>query len=128
MSKCHWVTSGILHEGCAYEDRFKLTDELRDQMATLKWEIIEQLPMVKRSEISETAYDDFVNSVITMNTEYTLTVEDIQAEAFHPKGITDPAEAFTHLDMLIPSRENAYLFDKRLTGYPALPRRNLPST
>lgn len=107
----------ISYEGCAYEDRFKLTDELRDRMATLKWEIIEQLPMLKRSEISETAYDEFVKSVITMNTEYTLTVEDIQAEAYHPKGVTDPSEAFAHLDMMFPSWKNAFLFDKRLTGY-----------
>lgn len=107
----------ISYEGCAYEDRFKLTDELRDRMATLKWEIIEQLPQQKRSEISETSYDDFVKSVITMNTEYTLTVEDIQAEAFHPKGVTDPSEAFAHLDMLVLSWKNAFLYDKRLTGY-----------
>ena len=118
----------ISYEGCAYEDRFRLTDELRDRMATLKWEIIKQLPQLKRSEISETAYDDFVKSVITLNMEYTLTVEDIQAEAFHPKGLTDPSEAFANLNMLIPSRENAFLFNKRLIGYPAPPRSNLPST
>ena len=98
----------ISYECCAYEDRFKLTDELRDRMASLKWEIIEQLPMLKRSEISETTYDDFVKSVITMNTEYTLTVEDIQAEAFHPKGVTDPSDAFAHLDTLVPSRKNVF--------------------
>ena len=118
----------INYEGCAYEDRFRLTDELRDRMATLKWEIIEQLPQQKRSEISETAYDDFVKSAITMNTEYTLTVEDIQAEAFHPKELTDPSEAFAHLNTLIPSRGNAFLFNKRLTGYPSSPSCNLPST
>ena len=108
----------ISYEGCPYEDRFGLTSELRDRMASLKWEIIEQLPLLKRCEISDTAYDDFVTSVITMNTEYTLTVEDIQAEAFHPKGIIDAAEAFAFMDMLIPHRENAFLFSKRHSGLP----------
>ena len=86
-------------------------------MATLKWEIMEQLPGLKRSELPDTAYDDYIRHAITMNTEYTLTVEDIQAEAFHPKGITDPAEAFAHLDRIVPSGENAFLFDRRLRGY-----------
>ena len=86
-------------------------------MATLKWEIMEQLPGLKRSELPDTAYDDYIRHAITLNTEYTLTVEDIQAEAFHLKGITDPAEAFAHLDRLVPSGENAFLFDRRLRGY-----------
>lgn len=108
----------ISYEKCSYEDRFRLTDELRDRMATLKWEIIEQLPPIKRSELSETAYDDFIKSAITMNTEYTLTVEDIKAELFHPKGITEPAEAFAFMDKLIPCRENAFLFSKQRSGLP----------
>ena len=108
----------ICYDGCSYEDRFRLTDELRDRMATLKWEIIEQLPTILRDELSETAYSDFIKSVITMNTEYTLTVDDIKAEAFHPKGITDPTEAFAFMNNLIPCRENAFLFNKRLSGLP----------
>ena len=108
----------ICYDGCSYEDRFRLTDELRDRMATLKWEIIEQLPTILRDELSETAYSDFIKSVITMNTEYTLTVDDIKAEAFHPKGITDPTEAFAFMNNLIPYRENAFLFNKRLSGLP----------
>ncbi|MBR2738419.1 MAG: 1-acyl-sn-glycerol-3-phosphate acyltransferase [Lachnospiraceae bacterium] len=103
-------------ENRSYEDRFRLTDELRDRIATLKWEIIEQLPPIKRAELSETAYDDFIKSVITMNTEYTLTVEDIKAELFHPKGITEPVETFAFMDNLIPCRENVFLFNKRLSG------------
>lgn len=100
----------ISYEGCAYEDRFHLTDELRDRMASLKWEIIETLPMQKRSEIPDSAYEDMINSVLELNTDYTFTPEDIRAEQFHPKGITEPEEAFAFMDKLIPSRENAFLF------------------
>ncbi len=109
------IGENISYEGRDNNDRISLTDELRDRMALFKWEIMEQIPSLKRSELLETAYDNFVKSVITMNTEYTLTVEDIQAEAFHPKGLIEPTEAFAHLDMLIPSRENAFLFNKRLS-------------
>ena len=108
----------ISYDGCAYEDRFRLTDELRDRMASLKWEIIEQLPPLQRDKLSEAAYDDFINSIITMNTEYTLTVDDIKAELYHPKGITDPTEAYAFMDKLIPCQENAFLFNKRLSGFP----------
>ncbi|MBQ6488205.1 MAG: 1-acyl-sn-glycerol-3-phosphate acyltransferase [Solobacterium sp.] len=107
----------ISYEGCSYDDRFSLTDALRNQIASLKWEIIEQLPPLKRSEIPDTAYDDFIESIITMNTEYTVTAEDIRSEEFHPKGITDPSDAFAYLDSLIPSEQNAFLYNKRLTGY-----------
>ena len=108
----------ISYDGCDYADRYRLTEELRQRMATLKWETIEQLPPIKRNELSENAYDDFVKSVITLNTEYSWTVDDIKAELFHPKGITEPAEAFAFMDKLIPCRENAFLFDKRLLGLP----------
>ena len=108
----------ISYDGCAYEDRFRLTDELRDRMASLKWEIIEQLPPIRREELSETAYDDFVSSVLTLNTKYTFIVDDIKAEQFYPKGITDPAEAFAFMDKLIPCQKNAFLFNKRLSGFP----------
>ncbi len=51
----------IVYDGCAYEERLRLTNKLRDRMATLKWELVEQIPQVKRCEVPETAYDDFVN-------------------------------------------------------------------
>ena len=108
----------ISYEGCAYEERFALTDELRNRMATLKWEAIEQLQMLRRSEVLETAYDDLISSVLTMNTEYTLTVDDIKAESFHPKELVEPEEAFGFMTKLEPNLSNAFLFDKRRTGVP----------
>lgn len=108
----------ISYDGCTYEDRFRLTGELRDHMASLKWEIIEQLPPLQRDKLSEMAYDDFISSVLTLNTEYTFTVDDIKAEQFHPKGITEQAEAFAFLNNLNPCRENAFLFNKRLSWLP----------
>lgn len=102
----------ISYDSCDYSDRFRLTNELRDCMASLKWEIIEQLPQLRRDELSETAYDDFIKSIITLNAEYTLTVEDIKAEAFHPKDLTEPTEAFGFMKKLLPEKENAFLFKK----------------
>ena len=103
----------ISYDSCAYEDRFRLADELRDHMAALKWELLEHFPKQTHDELAKTNYDDFVKSILTMNTEYSLTADDIIATQFHPKGITDPSEAFAHLNNLIPCKENAFLFRKR---------------
>ena len=54
------------------------------------------LPALWRDKLSETAYNAFINSIITMNTEYTLTVDDIKAELFHPKGIDFWSASFLH--------------------------------
>jgi hypothetical protein len=35
-------------------------------------------------------------------------VDYIVQTQFHPKNITEPAQAFAHLDNLIPCRENAF--------------------
>ena len=102
---------------CIYEDRFRLTDELRDHMSSLKWEIIEHFPAIRRNELPDTADEDFMKNIITPNIEAVMTIDEIRAAAFHPKGMTDPAEAFAFLDRLIPCWKNAFLFDKRLTGF-----------
>ena len=107
----------ISYDGCNYEDHFHLTDELRDHMSSLKWELIEHFPAIRRNELPDTAYEDFMKSVITPNIESVMTVDEVRAAVFHPKGITDPAEAFAFLDRLIPCQKNAFLFDKQPTGF-----------
>ncbi len=107
----------ISYDGCRYEDRFRLTDELRDHMSSLKWEMFEHFPAVRRNELPDTADEDFLKSIMTPNITSVMTIDEVRAAAFHPKDRTDPAEAFACLDRLIPSRMNAFLFDKRLTGF-----------
>ena len=107
----------ISYKGCSYDDRFKLTDELRNRMASLKWEIIEQLPSLKRDAISDTTYDDYVKNITTFDTDYILTIEDICAAQFRPKNLIAPEEAFAHLRTMIPNRKNAFLYAKYLTGF-----------
>ena len=87
-------------------------------MATLLWELIEQFPRSRRKDIPKTIYEDYLKSVLTLNTEYSFTVEDILATQFHPKGITAQKEAFAFMGKMIPKKENAFLFDKRQKGLP----------
>lgn len=106
----------ISYENCKVEDKMRLTTELRDHIATLKWEIIEKLPMIRHSEATEKMYQDMIDEIFNMSTEYTWTIEDIKKGMFIEKGVTSPKEAFSFMDNLFPNKENAFLFDKRLLG------------
>ena len=112
------IGRNIHYDGCSIADRFQLTENLRDRMATLLWELIEQFPRSRRKDIPKTIYEDYLKSVLTLNTEYSFTVEDILATQFHPKGITAQKEAFAFMGKLIPKKENAFMFDKRQKGLP----------
>lgn len=89
-----------------------LTDLLRDAMCTLKWEIIERYAAVSRSDISPDYWDNFLLGIeAQMSNSYTL--EDIEITRYRDKHITEPSEAFEHLQQLIPCKENAFLFRDR---------------
>lgn len=85
--------------------------ELRSELATLKWEIMEHQPSLKRSEIPNDYIDAFQAEIVNRcNFGYGFTLEDALKEAFHDKQIHAKEEAFSHLGDLVPCRENAFLF------------------
>ncbi len=106
------IGKNVSYENCSYEDRFILTNELRDEIATLKWEIIENLPVNTRKQLPDNAYDEFINGVLALNAEYTITPESIKHDRFVPKNITEPEDVFSFMDKLVPSKENAFLMRK----------------
>ncbi len=111
------VGRNISYEGQDIDDRYALTEDLRNTLATLKWEIIEQLPIVERDKVQSNDYEDFVNSVFALDTsDYTWTMEDILTGMYRPKDRIEHEEAFHFMELLVPRFENAFLFDKRLTG------------
>lgn len=109
------VGENISYENCSYEDRFVLTGELRDKIATMKWKIIEKLPVNSRKQLPDSAYDDFINGVLALNAEYTITPESIKHDRFIPKDIAEPEDVFSFMEKLVPSKENAFLMrDKQI--------------
>ena len=103
------IGENIDYSGCRYEDRFALSENLRDQMATLKWKIIEHLPPIEHSEITDEFYRSFIDHILTISEGYSLTVDFIKETAFRPKGEVLPKEAFAFLDRLQFKKENAFL-------------------
>lgn len=90
--------------------KWQATEELRDVLCTLKWEIWEKYGRISRSDIPE----DYLNTFIAgyeEQTDNSYTIEDICNTRYHSKE-TPPEEAFKYLQDLIPSRNNAFLFRK----------------
>lgn len=91
----------------------ELTYYLRDAMATLKWEIYETQSLTKRNSIPDNYAVEY-RQIFLDQAQGVYTWEDFINTAYHPKNIATSAEAFAHLDQLIPCRENAFLFQKKL--------------
>lgn len=96
--------------GESKEEKAKAINYLRDVLATLKWGIWET-EHHNRNEIQQTEWDDYIS--VRLN-EWTYSgLEYIERLVFKPKGIYSRDDVFKHLDRIIPSKANAFLFSKR---------------
>ena len=96
-------------------------EDLRNTLATLKWEIIEQLPILKRKSLGEyeTEYKRYVSDILDewknpKTKENYYSEELVKQRTFKPKNITTYETAFEHLNNIKPNKNNAFLFNKRL--------------
>ncbi len=88
----------------------ELTDDLRDKLSTLKWEIFESQPQLVRDNVPNNYLDTFQNRIVERcNFGYGLTIQDALDECFHDKTITEPDEVFSFLDDLELGKNNAFL-------------------
>lgn len=93
------------------EGKTRAITDLRDTMATLKWSIWETEPQ-KRSELTQTEWDEYCDARFSEWPYFNL--DYIDRLTFKPKGQTSIKDVFAHLNKLVPCRENAFLFNKRL--------------
>lgn len=85
-----------------------LTDELREKLATLKWEIMLTQPELKRDEIP--TLECFQNEIVERcNYGYGFSLQDALNESFHDKNIVTEEEAFAFLEKLDINLNNAFL-------------------
>lgn len=83
---------------------------LRDIMATLKWEIWENFPVEKRSEIPLDYYQNFLKDRIREWPHFNLDI--IKHREYRDKNVTSPDEAFEFFNNLKPTTANLFLFMK----------------
>lgn len=87
---------------------------LRDTMATLRWDMMSDKPMLSRVKTDPEALKADVEKAIA---EYpTLDWEYEQSCIYMPPNYIAPDTAFEHLRHLIPCRENAFLFRRMAKG------------
>lgn len=89
--------------------KHQLTTRIRDELATLKWEIWENIGVQKRSSLSENESEKFLQKIMEQ-TENGYTIEEIKRTRFHDKMDIEQQQVFEYLDKLIPCKENAFLF------------------
>lgn len=94
-------------------------EELRDCLATLKWEIYENAPTDKRCNLKsyEEEYQDFLKLRFDewKNPETKQPYYDeslIRSRTYKEKGIDSPEEVFSYMEKLNINKNNAFIFRK----------------
>ena len=94
-----------------FDDNTSLTQRLRDDLATLKWEIWEQEGLFARDSLPEDYREQYIQTFAKRLAPWD-TLESVERTRFHTKAEIEQRESFAHLNKLVPCRENAFLFRK----------------
>lgn len=95
-----------------YNDPTELTQELRDALATLKWDIWKNEGIQPRNSFPDD-YSEAFRQDFAVKLEPYDTLESVERTRFHTKEEVEQRNAFAHLDKLLPCRENAFLLRER---------------
>ena len=97
--------------GTTSAEKSRAIRDLRDALATLKYEIWETVH-ARREDLSPEDWQHFVEERFAEWPGFDMGY--INSLIYKPKGVVSPQEAFSHLTQLIPCRENGFLLRKRL--------------
>lgn len=85
-------------------------DQLREKLATLKWEIMEMMPTLERKDVTENYLRCFQDEIVNRcNYGYGFSLEDAINESFHDKSIINEDEVFAFLEKLEINPNNCFL-------------------
>lgn len=105
------VKFGIPMAGKDLDNKARGIRDLRDAIATLRWDLICDRPILARAEIDPKTLREETKEVIT---EYPPFDWEYECSCIYsPTNCISPGEAFEHLQALIPCKENAFLFRTR---------------
>lgn len=111
--KSFWVNIGANIDCFQYslEKKRRLTECLRDALATLRWEIWETRAVTPRAGIAPDYYEEYLKDIEdkTKNT-YAFTLADNETACYHDKCVSEPGEVFAYLEKLEPCEANAFCF------------------
>ena len=90
----------------------KMTECLRNEMSTLKWEIFEGRGLFNRAAVQPDEWKSHLRDIWGTNTNKVVTVEEIERGKFVDRRVTEAEQVFAHLKSLEPTAENAFVFQK----------------
>lgn len=110
---------GILDEAfdiCQY-DREEGLQILRDKMATIQYELMENYGICSRDEFpygeaADKYWKDFIDGLMAEVEFYDYEVE--LHTKYRPKGVISPNDAFAFMEDIVPNKNNLFLFKKCL--------------
>lgn len=95
-------------------DEVSLTEYLRNQLATLKWEIWEQAPEAQQVTGREKAeWEDRIRGLCVMGDDFSTAPDFATRFLYHDATDTLYKQRFSHLEQIVPRLETAFLFNKR---------------
>lgn len=98
----------------AMTDENTLTEYIRTQLATLKWEIWEQAPEAKLVTGKEkTEWEDRIRGLCVMGDDFSTEPVFVERTNYHDEADTIYKKPFVHLEQIALRPETAFLFDKR---------------
>ena len=99
--------------GDGLEEKARAISDLRDTLATLKWEIWET-ESVKREDLTGHEWEEYVKQRFK---EWPYFNEEYIAELIYkPKNVTTKEEVYGPIKKLVPNKNNAFIFNKRLSN------------
>lgn len=95
-------------------DENTLTKYIRNQLATLKWEIWEQAPEAQQVTGKEKAeWEDRIRKLCVMGDDFSTEPAFVELTNYHDEADTIYKKPFIHLEQIAPRFETAFLFNKR---------------
>ncbi len=107
------IGENISSDGFTQEMKRELTADLRDAMATLKWEIVEKYGQARRDELPENMSEKWIEDYQKICDKVHFPMEILVRSIYVDKKDAEMNEVRDVQKHLIPCRANAFLFSKR---------------
>ncbi len=97
-----------------FDNKWELIQVIRNEMATLKWDIMEASGVYKRTEIPDNYSEIFMNDIFE-DARGIANWIGFKEQEFHPRDIVEKEDVFEFLNKLNVNKNNAFLIRDNLT-------------
>lgn len=112
-NKIYYINIGKNFYANKYSNKIDAITVLIDTLATLKWEIFENLSLINRKDIDSNYWDNYTN--ILANEWHNVDFKHEEKYIFNNELLYSTEIAFNHLQNITPSLQTAFLFNKNTT-------------